>query len=178
MKIKSTRLPEVKIVEPAVFKDDRGYFCEIYHKEKFAEQGIKGDFVQDNQSYSLQGTIRGLHYQIEPKAQAKLVKVVKGEIFDVAIDIRPNSPTFGQWVGEYLSEENKKNLYIPGDFAHGFYVTSKEAIIVYKCTNFYSKEHERSIIWNDPTIKIDWPLIPNIKLHISDKDQVAPPLKK
>lgn len=156
MKIISTSIPDVFLIEPQVFQDERGFFLESYNKKKFQEAGIDVDFVQDNHSKSCRGTLRGLHYQIQ-QPQAKLVRVIAGEVFDVAVDIRKNSPTFGQWVGDYLSAENKKMLWVPVGFAHGFYVTSPEAEVLYKASNFYAPQWERCIVWNDAAIGIDWP---------------------
>jgi len=162
-----TALKGVILVEPDVFEDPRGFFLETYHARKYADGGIPGPFVQDNWSRSVRGTIRGLHYQF-PNAQGKLIAVVEGEAFDVAVDIRRGSPTFGQWVGIELSAKNKRQLYIPPGFAHGFCVTSESAGVTYKVTNFYSAKDERGIIWNDPTLRIPWPVSDPI---ISKKDQ-------
>ena len=170
----SPALPEIILIEPELFQDDRGYFLEMYHKAKFIEAGIKGDFVQDNRSRSRQGTIRGLHYQLT-KPQGKLVWVVYGEVFDVAVDIRRTSPTFGKWQGIVLSMENKKGIYIPPHYAHGFCVLSKEAEVFYKCTELYSAEDERTIRWNDPELAIEWPIANPI---LSDKDATAPSFKE
>lgn len=167
MRFIETALKGVILVEPDVFEDSRGYFLETYHAKKYADAGIPGPFVQDNWSRSLRGTIRGLHYQL-PNAQGKLIAVVEGEAFDVAVDIRKGSPTFGQWVGIELSAKNKRQLYIPPGFAHGFCVTSESAGVIYKVTNFYSAKDERGIIWNDPTLCISWPVSDPI---ISKKDQ-------
>lgn len=177
MKVISLSLPEVKLVEPKVFNDERGFFLESYHSDKFEEQGIEVTFVQDNHSCSQKGVIRGLHCQKAPFGQAKLVRVVKGAIFDVAVDIRPESKTFGQWVGETLTAENKKMLYIPADFAHGFSVLEEGTEVLYKASNTYSPEHEFGVIWNDPDIGIKWPEMGQ-KPIISAKDSVLPPLKK
>lgn len=152
-----TAIPDVIIIEPNVFGDERGFFLESYQKNKFAEQGISADFVQDNHSSSIRGVLRGLHYQIR-QPQGKLVRVIAGEIFDVAVDIRRNSPTFGKWVGDYLSAENKRMIWVPPGFAHGFFVTSPEAEVVYKTTDYYAPQWERTIAWNDPAIGIDWPI--------------------
>ena len=152
-----TQIPNVILIEPKVFSDERGFFLESYQKERFAEAGIDADFVQDNHSRSQQGTLRGLHYQIQ-QPQGKLVRVVAGAIFDVAVDIRRHSPTFGKWMGDYLSAENKRMLWVPPGFAHGFYVTSLEAEVLYKATDYYAPQWERSIIWNDPVININWPI--------------------
>ena len=152
-----TLLPGVLLIEPKVFQDERGFFLESYQKKKFAEAGIPFDFVQDNHSKSCQGVLRGLHYQIR-QPQGKLVRVVSGEVFDVAVDIRKHSPTFGKWFGAYLSAENKQMLWVPVGFAHGFYVTSPEAEFLYKTTDYYAPQWERTILWNDPAINIQWPL--------------------
>jgi dTDP-4-dehydrorhamnose 3,5-epimerase len=153
-----TALPDVLIVEPKVFGDDRGFFYESFNARAFAEAtGIERDFVQDNHSRSVRGVLRGLHYQIR-QPQGKLVRVVSGEVFDVAVDMRRSSATFGQWVGVHLSAQNKRQLWIPEGFAHGFLVTSDSAEFLYKTTNYYSPESERSVIWNDPDIGIQWPL--------------------
>ncbi|SQH77483.1 dTDP-4-deoxyrhamnose-3,5-epimerase [Shewanella benthica] len=159
MKIIDTAIPDVKIIEPTVFGDERGFFMETWNQKKFEEfvTGKLTRFVQDNHSKSKKGILRGLHYQTE-NTQGKLVRVVSGEVFDVAVDIRQDSPTFGKWVGEYLSAENKRQLWVPEGFAHGFYVTSEEAEFVYKCTNYYHSESEVSIRWNDENLQIDWPL--------------------
>ncbi|EGR4232762.1 dTDP-4-dehydrorhamnose 3,5-epimerase [Vibrio cholerae] len=158
MKVIDTKIPDVKIIEPTVFGDERGFFMETWNQKRFEElvTGKPTRFVQDNHSKSKKGILRGLHYQTE-NTQGKLVRVVYGEVFDVAVDIRNGSPTFGQWVGEYLSAENKRQLWIPEGFAHGFYVTSEEAEFVYKCTDFYNPNAEISILWNDASLSIDWP---------------------
>lgn len=153
---KRLEIPEVILITPKVFIDERGFFMEIYQKEEFAKIGITGEFVQQNHSKSVKGVLRGLHYQKEPYAQAKLVRCIKGEIFDVAVDIRKNSPTFGRYVSMALSEENKNMLYIPRGFAHGFEVISDEAEVIYSVDNIYSKESESGIIWNDYNIGIKW----------------------
>lgn len=157
MKFIETKLNGVVIVEPAVFEDPRGYFLETYHAGKYAAGGIRGPFVQDNFSHSVRGTLRGLHYQLA-HAQGKLVMALEGRIFDVAVDIRKGSPTFGQWVGVELSGENKRQLYVPPGFAHGFCVLSETADVLYKCTDVYAPKDERGILWNDPTIAIAWPI--------------------
>lgn len=156
MKIISTSIPDILLIEPRIFQDERGFFLESYQKKQFRDAGIDADFVQDNHSKSCRGTLRGLHYQIR-QAQGKLVRVIAGEVFDVAVDIRRHSPTFGQWVGDYLSAENKRMLWVPAGFAHGFYVTSPEAEVLYKASDYYAPEWERSIVWNDPSIGIEWP---------------------
>ena len=173
MKFQPTAIPDVILVEPAVFPDDRGFFLETYHQKKYADGGIPGLFVQDNHSYSIRGTLRGLHAQLR-QPQGKLVRAVQGEIFDVAVDIRPDSPTFGQWVGEILSGENFRQLWVPPGFAHGFCVLSETAHVQYKCTDFYVRDDEVGIVWNDPGIGIDWPLAEPL---LSPKDRDAPTLE-
>lgn len=168
-------IPEVVLIEPKVFEDGRGFFMETYKFSEFAEFGITERFVQDNHSRSRRGVIRGLHYQNPPKAQGKLVRAVVGEIFDVAVDIRKGSPTYGKWVGERLSAGNKRMLYIPPGFAHGFCVLSEEAEVVYKVTEEYAPEHEAGIIWNDPDIGISWPIANPI---ISERDAALPCLRE
>lgn len=159
MKIIETKIPSLLIIEPKVFADERGFFFESYNEKVFNEAtGISPRFVQDNHSKSVKGVLRGLHYQLPPRAQGKLVRVVQGEVFDVAVDIRQGSPTYGQWVGEILSADNKKQLWIPPGFAHGFLTLSNTAEFLYKTTDTWSPENERSIIWNDATLNIDWPL--------------------
>ena len=159
MKVTATKIPGLLIIEPRVFGDERGFFFESFNEKAFAEAtGVKSSFVQDNHSKSAKGVLRGLHYQLPPKAQGKLVRVVQGEVFDVAVDIRKGSPTYGQWVGEVLSADNKKQLWIPPGFAHGFLTLSDTAEFLYKTTDYWSPEHERAILWNDATLKIDWPL--------------------
>ena len=171
MRILPTAIPDVLVIEPKVFEDERGFFLESYQKEKFKEAGIDADFVQDNHSKSCRGILRGLHYQLR-QPQGKLVRVVAGEVFDVAVDIRKHSPTFGQWVGEHLSAENKKMLWVPVGFAHGFYVTSPEAEVLYKASDYYAPEWERSILWNDPAIGIQWPLSGGSPI-LSAKDSIG-----
>jgi len=156
MKVAATRIAEVQIIEPDVFKDDRGSFFESYNERAFAEFGISGRFVQDNQSFSRRGVVRGLHYQIQ-QPQGKLIRCLSGEIFDVAVDLRRHSPTFSQWVGQTLSSSNRQMLWIPPGFAHGFMVLSESAEVLYKATDFYAPKYERTILWNDAAIKIDWP---------------------
>lgn len=170
MKVFDTKIPDVKIIEPQIFGDERGFFMETWNQRKFEElvTGKPTKFVQDNHSKSKKGILRGLHYQTK-NTQGKLVRVVSGEVFDVAVDIRKGSPTFGQWVGEYLSAENKRQLWIPVGFAHGFYVTSKEAEFVYKCTSYYDPSSEVSIKWDDVNIGIEWPL--TVEPILSDKDK-------
>ena len=170
MKVIDTSIPDVKIIEPAIFGDERGFFIETWNQQKFEElvTGKSTKFVQDNHSKSKQGILRGLHYQTE-NTQGKLVRVVSGEVFDVAVDIRKGSPTFGQWVGVYLSAENKRQLWVPEGFAHGFYVTSDEAEFVYKCTDYYNQKAEVSISWDDKELNINWPLVD--KPMLSNKDE-------
>jgi dTDP-4-dehydrorhamnose 3,5-epimerase len=170
MKATPLAIPEVILFEPTIFTDERGFFFESFNHKKFEEAaGYSVNFVQDNHSKSTKGVLRGLHYQLPPMAQGKLVRVTQGEVFDVAVDIRKNSPTFGKWVGEKLSAENKKQLWVPEGFAHGFLTLSETAEFLYKVTNYYSKEYERSIIWNDPNIGIDWTL--QEQPQLSEKDQ-------
>ena len=171
---KKLAIPDVIEIQPSVFPDQRGFFLESFKESDFISNGINDKFVQDNISHSVLGIIRGLHFQKNPKAQAKLVTVVRGEIFDVAVDIRKNSPTFGKWVSELLSEENHKLLYIPEGFAHGFCVLSNEADVYYKVSNEYSPENEGGIVWNDPSLNINWPIS---KPVVSDKDSNLPLLK-
>ncbi len=170
-----TAIEDVIVITPRVFNDDRGFFMETYKSSDFINNGIKEDFVQDNHSKSSKGVLRGLHYQKAPKAQAKIVRCVKGAIFDVAVDIRKGSKTYGKWVGVELTEENKKMLYIPAGFAHGFCVRSEIAEICYKSSDEYSPENDRGIMWNDPEIGIDWNL--DSEPIISEKDAKHPLLK-
>ena len=156
MKAVATRISEVQIIEPEVFEDDRGSFFETYNERTLEEFGISGPFVQDNQSFSQRDVVRGLHYQIR-QPQGKLIRCLSGEIFDVAVDLRRHSPTFSLWVGQTLSAGNRRMLWIPPGFAHGFMVLSKSAEVLYKTTDFYAPEYERTILWNDAAIKIDWP---------------------
>jgi len=166
-------IPDVVLIEPKVFGDERGFFYESFNQAAFNEAtGLNVTFVQDNHSKSAQNVLRGLHYQLPPKAQGKLVRVLVGEVFDVAVDIRKNSPTFGRWVGERLSAANKRQMWIPPGFAHGFVVLSESAEFLYKTTNYYAPECERSIFWNDPELRIEWPLIGEPLL--SAKDERAP----
>jgi dTDP-4-dehydrorhamnose 3,5-epimerase len=169
MNVTETALPGVLLVEPTVFGDARGFFMESYSARRYAGAGIPAPFVQDNLSLSTRGVLRGLHFQ-HPHGQGKLVHVLLGEVFDVAVDVRLGSPTFGKWVGEYLSSENKRQLYIPPGFAHGFLVTSDEALFAYKCTEYYDPAVERTIRWDDPRIGIAWPTESPI---LSDKDRGA-----
>ena len=175
MKIEKTNIPDLLVIKPKVFEDNRGYFFESYNEKKFFEQDLTYAFVQDNESLSSYGIIRGLHYQLAPHAQAKLVRVIRGRIFDVAVDIRKNSPTYGEWHGTELSEENKKQMLIPKGFAHGFSVLSESAIVFYKCDDFYHPESERGIHYQDESLHIDWKIDPE-KAIISDKDKKLPNL--
>jgi len=170
MKITDTRIPDIKIIDPMVFEDDRGYFLETFRDDILKEHGISSNFVQDNISKSFEGTIRGLHYQME-RPQGKLVQCIKGTILDVAVDIRKNSKSFGNYVAIKLSGENHRQVYIPEGFAHGFSVLSNEAIVHYKCTDYYHKDSERGIRWDDPLIRINWDVSRPI---ISDKDRKQP----
>jgi dTDP-4-dehydrorhamnose 3,5-epimerase len=172
MKYTETRLPGVLLIEPEVFSDDRGFFMETYHRKRYSKAGIDHVFVQDNCSHSRRGTLRGLHYQLE-HAQDKLIHVITGEIFDVAVDIRIGSPTFGCWAGDYLSFQNKRQIFIPKGFAHGFCVLSESADVMYKCTDFYAPGDEYGIFWSDSTVNIDWPVKDVI---ISEKDSKNPKL--
>ncbi|TYZ27283.1 dTDP-4-dehydrorhamnose 3,5-epimerase [Selenomonas caprae] len=176
MKATETRLKGVFVLEPQVFGDARGWFMESWSQRKMEEAGIKVDFVQDNQSFSAQkGTLRGLHYQLNPKCQAKLLRCTRGRIFDVAVDIRKGSPQYGQWVGVELSAENKKQLFIPRGFAHGFITLTDDVEVQYKADNYYAPECDGNIRWNDPDIGVEWPIEPVI---LSEKDQLAPLLKE
>ncbi|MGE7592962.1 dTDP-4-dehydrorhamnose 3,5-epimerase [Peribacillus frigoritolerans] len=176
MKITKTKLNGVMLIEPKIFGDHRGWFTEIYNEENFKKAGIDTIFIQDNHSFSAtKGTLRGLHYQKDPKAQTKLVRCTKGSIFDVAIDIRKESPTYGEWYGVELSEENKKQLLVPKGFAHGFMTLTDDVEVQYKVDELYSPENDRGIIWNDPEIGIEWPM--DIKPVLSAKDENAPLLK-
>ncbi|MEZ2221999.1 dTDP-4-dehydrorhamnose 3,5-epimerase [Rhizobium sp. RCC_161_2] len=172
MKAIDTAIPDVKIIEPTVFADDRGFFLESFNQAKFeAAIGRSVTFVQDNHSRSGKGVLRGLHYQLPPYAQAKLVRVVAGEVYDVAVDIRRSSPTFGQWVGVFLSEENKRQLWIPEGFAHGFLTLSDRVEFLYKTTNYYAPASDRGIRWDDPTIAIDWKAAEALTLSAKDQQQ-------
>ncbi len=174
MKVIETSLPGVLIIESRVFEDDRGFFFESYHEKRYRDAGISVSFVQDNHSFSKRGTLRGLHYQLK-NPQGKLVRVASGEVFDVAADIRQGSPTFGQWVGVILSAENKKQIYLPPGFAHGFCVLSETADFLYKCTDFYTPGDEYGVRWNDPDLNIDWKID---SPALSAKDEAAPCLKE
>jgi len=175
MDFKPTRLPGVLLIEPRRFSDARGWFSETWQSRKFAGGGIDAEFVQDNQSHSHRWVLRGLHYQIR-QAQGKLVRVTHGEIFDVAVDVRRSSPTFGQWVGEVLSADNGRMLWVPAGFAHGFLALSEHADVAYKATDYYAPEHERSILWSDPGIGIQWPMPTHVQPLLGKKDAEAPML--
>jgi dTDP-4-dehydrorhamnose 3,5-epimerase len=170
MNFQATTIPDVILITPKVFGDERGFFMETYQQRLFANAGISASFVQDNHSRSCRGVLRGLHYQVK-QTQGKLVRVVQGEIFDVAVDIRHDSSTFGKWVGIHISAENKQQLWVPPGFAHGFYVLSAWAEVLYKATDFYAPAWERSILWNDPEIGIAWPLLSETPVSLSAKDQ-------
>ncbi|MFC1549118.1 dTDP-4-dehydrorhamnose 3,5-epimerase [Candidatus Omnitrophota bacterium] len=173
---KKLEIPDVLLIGPKVFEDERGFFVETYKYTDFAESGLNERFVQDNHSRSIQGgTLRGLHYQGDPKAQAKLIRVVKGSIFDVAVDIRPGSDTYGKWVSATLSADSKEMMYIPKGFAHGFCTLEDDTEIIYKCSEAYSPEHDRGIIWNDPTIGINWPTSDPV---LSERDKNWPSIEK
>ncbi len=171
MKFSTTKLPGVLLIEPKAFEDSRGYFMETYQKELFAKNGIPQEFVQDNHSYSAKGVLRGLHFQNPPFEQAKLVRVVDGEVFDVVVDIRPGSKTFGQWEGHVLSAENRKMLYIPKGFAHGFQTLCDDTELFYLMGNYYDPGSAHGIRWNDPLLAIDWPIALPV---MSEKDQMLP----
>jgi dTDP-4-dehydrorhamnose 3,5-epimerase len=170
MIFKPTRLPEVVLVEPKVFGDSRGFFMETWEARKFAEGGIDATFVQDNHSRSSRWVLRGLHYQLR-QTQGKLVRVTEGEVFDVAVDVRKSSPTFGQWVGEYLSAENQRVMWVPPGFAHGFLVLSERVDFLYKCTDYYDPSSECTLLWNDPEIGVEWPIPAGVDPIVSDKDR-------
>ena len=177
MKVIDTAIPDVKIIEPTVFGDERGLFFESFNQKAFEEAtGLSPLFVQDNHSKSTKGVLRGLHYQLPPKAQGKLVRVVQGDVFDIAVDIRKSSPTFGMWIGEILSAENKKQLWIPEGFAHGFLTLSETAEFLYKTTDYYAPEFERCIRWDDSSIAVDWKN--NNKPVLAPKDEDAPLLRQ
>ncbi|MCF9045705.1 dTDP-4-dehydrorhamnose 3,5-epimerase [Acinetobacter nectaris] len=183
MNIIETKIKDLLILEPRVFGDDRGWFMESFNQQVFekalTDRGLDvPNFVQDNHSYSQKGVLRGLHYQLDPHAQGKLVRVVQGRAWDVAVDIRKDSATFGQWVGVELTGENHKQFWIPAGFAHGFIALEDNTQFLYKTTNYYSKECERSIVWNDKDINIEWPIDESFELKLTDKDQFAPSLDK
>lgn len=177
MKFTPTKFPDVILIEPRVFGDSRGFFMETYQTQLFADAGIQANFVQDNHSGSQQGILRGLHYQI-CQAQGKLVRVIAGSVYDVVVDLRRSSPTFGQWMGTELSAENKRQLWIPVGYAHGFYVTSAWAEFTYKVTDYYAPQYERSLFWNDPQLGIQWPLVDGQPPLLSTKDANGKPLSE
>ena len=172
MKFVPTDIPDVVLIEPVVHGDERGFFMETWRESLFKEAGIQASFVQDNHSRSVQNTLRGLHYQII-QPQGKLVRVTAGEVFDVAVDLREHSPTFGKWVGEILSEENRRQMWVPAGFAHGFLVMSEAAEFIYKCSDYYAPHYERTLRWDDPGVGIEWPLSPGVTPILSDKDKAG-----
>ena len=174
MNIVETNLPDVLIIEPRVFGDERGFFMETWNGKRYEEAGLPGRFVHDNLSYSARGVLRGLHFQ-NPQPQGKLVSVLRGEVFDVAVDIRVGSPTFGEWTGVTLSAENKRQFYVPPDFAHGFLVTGEDTLFFYKCTDYYAPSAEGIVLWNDPEIGIEWP---TDAPTLSERDSKAPSLRE
>jgi dTDP-4-dehydrorhamnose 3,5-epimerase len=174
MNVVETSLPGVLIIEPKVFGDERGFFMETWNGRRYEEAGLPGRFVQDNLSYSARGVLRGLHFQ-NPQPQGKLISVLRGEVFDVAVDVRVGSPTFGEWTSVTLSAENKRQFYVPPDFAHGFLVTGEDAIFFYKCTDYYAPSSEGILLWNDPEIGIEWP---TDAPTLSERDGKAPPLRE
>ena len=175
MKFTSTKFPEVILIEPKVFGDARGFFYESYREDLFAQNGIRARFIQDNQSRSAKGVLRALHFQVKPRAQEKLIRVVSGEVFDVVVDVRQGSKTFGQYFHTTLTAENKKMLYIPQGFAHGFLALKDDTEFIYKVSDFYSPEHERGVLWNDPSIGIHWPKL-DVEYILSEKDKKSPML--
>ena len=176
MKYTKLNIPDIILIQPQIFGDHRGFFMETFRDGEFRKNVADITFVQENHSKSTQGILRGLHYQIK-QPQGKLVRVISGKVFDVAVDIRKSSPFFGRWTGITLSAENKKMLWIPPGFAHGFYAISREAEFVYKCTNYYEPEYERSIMWNESSIAVDWPIIPDTSPILSQKDELGSTLK-
>ncbi len=176
MRFVSTTIPDAFIIEPHVIEDGRGFFMETWHRKKFLEIGIDTNFKQNNHSKTSKGIIRGLHYQIQ-QTQGKLVQVIKGEIFDVIVDLRYSQPSFGKWISVILSEENRKMLWVPEGFAHGFYVLSETAEIFYYCTDYYAKKYERTLLWNDPAVGIEWPLFDDKQPSLSEKDSKGSLLK-
>ena len=175
MQIIETDIPDVLIVEPSVFGDDRGFFMESFNRRAFDDAGLPTEFVQDNHSRSARGVLRGMHYQMQ-QTQGKLVRVTAGAVFDVAVDMRRDSPQFGQWVGVELSADNKRQLWVPPGFAHGFYTLSESADFQYKCTDYYAPEHERCLLWNDPSVGIEWPLHADTEPQLAAKDAAGLPL--
>ncbi|MGB8365282.1 MAG: dTDP-4-dehydrorhamnose 3,5-epimerase [Rhizomicrobium sp.] len=176
MKVIETAIPEIKLIEPRVHHDGRGFFLESWNARAFAEAGIDASFVQDNHSRSAKGVLRGLHYQIQ-QPQAKLIRVIAGSVYDVAVDIRRSSPSYGRWVGVELSAENKLQMWIPTGFAHGFLCLQDDTEFLYKCTDFYAPEHERALLWNDPALAIEWPSV-GVTPSFSSKDLLANPLAR
>ena len=172
MNVIETDLPGVLVFEPRLLGDHRGYFMETWRADVFAKAGVTLPFVQDNQSSSRQGVLRGIHYQIR-QPQGKLVRVISGRVFDVAVDLRRSSPAFGRWAGAELSAENRRQFWVPPGFGHAFYVLSEQAEFVYKCTDYYAPEHERTLRWDDPAVGIDWPLVPGVETVLSDKDRAG-----
>lgn len=177
MKIIKTTIPDLLLIEPRIFKDERGYFFESYSTKKFEENGLNYHFVQDNESMSSYGVIRGLHYQLAPYSQTKLIRVIHGQILDIAVDLRENSPTFGKWEAFEINDDNKLQLLIPRGFAHGFAVLSEKAVFQYKCDNLYNPEAERGICFNDPDLNIDWK-VPVDKAIVSPKDRILPAIEQ
>jgi dTDP-4-dehydrorhamnose 3,5-epimerase len=177
MKFIPTDIPDVMVVEPKVFGDERGFFMETWRRSEFAEAGIEAEFVQDNHSRSVKGVLRGLHYQIK-QAQGKLVRSIRGDIFDVVVDLRKSSPYFGRWVGVELTEDNKKQLWVPPGFAHGYLVTSDSADVLYRVTEYWAPEYERTLAWDDPEVGVQWPLDPGAAPVLSDKDKIGKSLKE
>ena len=177
MELRATAIKDVVLITPRVFDDERGFFMETWSTARFAEAGLAVNFVQDNHSHSLQGVLRGLHYQSQ-HAQGKLVRVIGGEIFDVAVDLRRSSPTFRRWVGIRLSAESRQQLWIPAGFAHGYYTLSGTADVLYKCTDIYAPAHEHTLIWNDPELKLEWPLLKGQVPRLSVKDAQGKPLRE
>ena len=177
MRFIPTQISDIIIIEPKVFGDERGFFMETYQAQRFAKAGIDVNYVQDNHSCSSKGTLRGLHYQIQ-QTQGKLIRTISGEVFDVAVDLRQSSPSFGQWVGVHLSAENKRQIWIPKGFAHGFYVLSEQAEVIYKADDYYAPEWERTLLWNDPAMGIQWPLVDGLPPILSPKDAQGLPLRK
>jgi len=171
-----TKIPDVILIAPRLFEDARGFFYEGYRRDVFAANGIPAEFVQDNYSKSAKGTVRGLHYQVPPKTQAKLIQVLRGAVFDVAVDLRRGSPTFGQWVGCTLSSANHHLLSIPTGFAHGFCAVEDETLVMYKVSDVYSPAHERGVLWSDPALGIEWPAL-DVTYQLSDRDRRYPLLK-
>ncbi len=178
MEVIALKIPDVKLIVPQKFGDSRGFFSETYNQKRFCDVGITDTFVQDNHSLSAEtGLLRGLHYQKPPYAQAKIIRVLKGRIFDVAVDIRKDSPTFGQWVSAELSAENWKQIYVPVGFAHGFVTLEPDTEVSYKMSDFYAPDHEAALLWNDPDLTIDWPVDP-AQIKLNEKDRKAPTFKK